>query len=449
MLEEIFDPKSIVIIGASNNQKKWGGRILKNIIVGGYTGYIYPINPKEITIQGLTSYSSISEISADIDLAIIVIPSSQVIPVVEECGKKGVKGLIVITAGFAETGNKVLEEELHNIVKRYNTRMIGANTLGIANNSVHLNASIMQDLPKVGNISFISQSGTMGLAIVEWAKEKGIGLSKVISTGNKTDIDDVDLLQCLNNDPDTKVIAIYAESIKRGREFLEAARHITKPIIVLKVGRSKKGAKAAFSHTSSMAGADEIYSAAFKQAGVIRVDTLDDLFDAILVFSTQPLPKGNGVGILSNGGGAGIIAADECERCKIELPDLSKETIEQIKKVLPGYASAANPVDTAAVSTFETYDTIAGAFINNPEMDSILSIYVHDSVADSVPSAEAIATQITKKPIVVCSMGGRGKEEGIRILEESGIPVFSSPDRAVKALSYLLQHKKFLEEVKL
>ncbi len=298
------------------------------------------------------------------------------------------------------------------------------------------------------NISFISQSGTMAIAIVEWAKERGIGLCKIISTGNKTNLDDVDYLKYLNSDPDTKVIGIYAESIKRGREFLEVAKRIKKPIVILKVGRSKKGAAATFSHTSSIAGADEIYSAAFKQAGVIRVDTLDELFDAIQVLSTQPLPKGNGFGILSNGGGMSIIAADECEKFGMELPDLTKETVERIKIVLPGYASAANPIDTAAVSKYETYKTILEEFINDPRIDSILPIYVQDSTADPVPSAKAIISLITDKPIICSSTGGKKKEEGIGIIEAANIPVYSSSDKAVRALNYLIQHRKFLEMVK-
>lgn len=445
-MKELFEPKSIAVIGASNTETKWGGRIFKNIL-NGYTGSVYPINPKEELIQGIKSYPSITEAPV-VDLAIIVIPAPLVLATVDDCGRKGVKGLIIITAGFAETGNKTLEQEVLTKVRQYGMRMIGPNCLGIANNSIGLNASILHDLPKKGNISFIAQSGTLGLAIVEWAKEKGIGLCKVISTGNKTDVDDVDYLHYLDTDPDTKVIAIYAESIKRGREFLAAARHIKKPIVVLKVGRSKKGAKAAFSHTSSMAGADEIYSAAFKQAGVIRVDTLDDLLDAALVLSTQPLPKGNNVGILTNGGGAGIIAADECEKFGMELPDLTVEMIEKIKPVMPGYASASNPVDTAAVSKYKTYNTITRIF-NDGKFDAIIPLYVQDSTSSPIPPAVAIASIFTDKPIVVCSMGGKLKEEGIKIMEACNIPVFSTPDRTVRAMAFLLEHKKFLDEVKL
>ena len=446
MSKELFEPNSIAIIGASNNLTKWGGRILTNIKQG-YNGLIYPINPKETAIQGLTSYPSITEAPV-CDLAIIVIPSSQVITTVDECGRRGTKAIIVITAGFAEVGNKALEEELHAKVKQYGMRMLGPNTLGVANNSINLNSSILQEMPKKGNISFVAQSGSMALEIVEWAKEKNVGLCKVISVGNKTNIDDVDLLQYLNEDPDTKVIGIYAESIRRGREFIEVAKRIKKPIIILKVGRSKKGAAATFSHTASLSGDDVIYSGAFKQAGVLRVDTLEELFDALLVFSTQPIPGGNRLAILSNGGGSGIIAADECEKYNIELPDLTKEMIEKIKPMMPTFASSRNPIDSAAVSRYETYKTILDVF-NGSEFDMILPIYIQDSTADPVPSANAIAELVTDKPVVMCSMGGKKKETGISIVTKAEIPVYPTPDRAVKVLSYLLEHKKFLNEVKI
>jgi len=446
-MQEIFSPNSIAVIGASNDEKKWGGKIVKNIISGGYTGAIYPINPKEKIIQGLTSYPSVLEVPGEIDLTVIVVPAPAVLAVVDECGGKNIKGLVVISAGFAETGNKVLEEELQSKVDRYDMMMVGPNCLGIANNSIGLNASILQELPKKGNISFIAQSGSLALMIVEWAKENDIGLCKVISTGNKTDIDDVDYLEYLDADPNTKVIGIYAESIKRGRRFLEVAKRIKKPIVILKVGRSKKGAAAAFSHTSSMAGADEIYSAAFKQAGVLRVDTLDEFFDAILVLSTQPLPEGNTAGIISNGGGNGIIATDACEQYGIELPDLTEEMIEDVRKVIPGYGSAANPVDTAARSSIGTYGTIINSFINN--FDAVISLYVNDATADPVPSATETALMAGKKPIIVYMGGAKKREEGVKILKEAGIPIYSSPDRAVKALGFLIQHKRFLDSVKL
>jgi len=447
-MQEIFSPNSIAVIGASNDEKKWGGKLVKNILDGGYTGSVYPINTKEKIIQGLTSYASVLEVPGEIDLAVIVVPALAVLAVVDECGRKNIKGLVVISAGFAETGNKVLEEELQSKVDQYDMMLVGPNCLGIANNSMGLNASILQEMPKKGNISFVAQSGTMALAITEWAKEKNIGLNIIISTGNKTALDDVDYLEYLDADPNTKVIGIYAESIKRGRRFLEVAKRIKKPIVILKVGRSKKGAAAAFSHTSSLAGADEIFSAAFKQAGVIRVDTLDELFDAIQVLSMQPLPKGNTVGVCSNGGGAGIIAVDECAKLGIDVPDLTTEMVEKIKLVMPGFASAANPVDSAARSDYNIYKTILDTF-NNDLFDAIIPIFVQDSSANPVPSATSIISLVTDKPIIACSMGGERKKEWNKLLEESNIPIFPSPDRAIRGLSYLLQHRKFLEEIKL
>ena len=447
-MKNIFEPESVAVIGASNIKRKWSNKIIANIITGGYTGAVYPINPKETTVQGLKSYSSVLDVPGEIDLAIIVIPAVHVIAAVDECGRKGVKGLIVISAGFAEAENKVLEEELQNKVDHYDMMMIGPNCLGIANNSINLNASILQEMPKKGNISFIAQSGTMALTIVEWAKEKGIGLCKVISTGNKTDLDDVDYLEYLNSDPDTKVIAIYAESIKRGRRFIEVAKRIKKPIIILKVGRSKKGAAACFSHTASLAGDDKIFSAAFHQAGIIRVDTLEELFDAAHVFSCQPLPKGNRVGVCSNGGGSGIIAMDECEKYGIDVPNLTAEMVDKIKAVMPGFASANNPVDSAARSDNNIYKTILDTF-NCDSFDAIISIFIQDSTADPMPSATDIISVITDKPIIACAMAGEQKKKWIQVLEDAGIPVYPSPDRAVKALNYLIQHKKFLDEVKI
>ncbi|HEY9205641.1 MAG TPA: CoA-binding protein, partial [Candidatus Methanoperedens sp.] len=327
MLSSIFEPKSVAVIGASNNEAKWGGRILKNIL-GSFKGPIYPVNPKETKIQGVTSYPSVLDIPGDVEMAVITIPSNSVIPVVEECGKKGVKGVIVVSAGFSETGNEgaLLEKKLLSVVNKYGMRMIGPNTLGIVNEPASLNASVIGRLPRRGSISFITQSGTLGLALAEWTIETELGLCKVISTGNKANTDDVDLIEYLDKDPSTGVIAMYIEGVNRGKRFIETARRVKKPIIAIKTGRSKRGAKAVFSHTGSIAGSDEIFSAAFRQAGILRVDTIDEVFDAALAFSCQPLPKGNNVAIISNGGGASIVATDECERHGINITDLEEET---------------------------------------------------------------------------------------------------------------------------
>lgn len=454
-MKSIFYPGSIAVIGASNNEIKWGGRILKNIL-SAYKGKVYPVNPGETNIQGLDSYHSVLDIPGEVEMALIIVPAKFVLSVVEECGKKGVKGLIVISAGFGETGNDELEKELVSIVRKYGMRMIGPNTLGIVNEPAGLNASIIGRFPSPGSISFITQSGSLGLALAEWTIDTGIGLSKVISTGNKADTDDVDLIEYLNNDPSTGVIAMYVEGIKRGREFIDAVRRVRKPIVAIKTGRSKRGAKAVFSHTGSIAGSDEVYSAAFRQAGILRVDNIDELFDAALAFSCQPLPSGNNVAILSNGGGASIVAADECERHGLNIVDLNPETREKIKKVLPQFASNSNPIDTAGTVSFEIYHNSIKALHDDPNVDAIIVIYVHTMMFSAMPPAEAVVEMKQKcikaksrKPIIACWMGGAGTEEGVEILKSGCIPNYPVPERAVKALSCLIKHREFLDKVKI
>ncbi len=455
MLDTLFYPASIAVIGASNNEIKWGGRILKNIL-SDFKGKVYPVNPGETSIQGLVSYSSVLDIPDDVEMALIIVPAKFVLSVAEECGKKGVKGLIVVSAGFSETGNNELESQLVSIVRKYGIRMIGPNTLGIVNEPVGLNASIIGRLPRPGSISFITQSGSLGLALAEWTIDTGIGLSKVISTGNKADIDDVDLIEYLNSDPSTGVIAMYVEGIKRGREFIDAVRRVNKPIVAIKTGRSKRGAKAVFSHTGSIAGSDEVYSAAFRQAGILRVDDIDDLFDSALAFSCQPLPDGNNVAILSNGGGASIVAADECERQGLNIVDLSEKTREQIKSVIPEFASSSNPIDTAGTVSFKIYTDSIQALHDDPNVDAIVVIYVHTMMTNAMPPAEAVVEMRQKcmkakstKPIIACWMGGAGTEQGVEILKSGCIPNYPVPERAVKALSCLIKHREFLDKVKI
>lgn len=451
MLSSIFEPASIAVIGASNNETKWGGIILKNILKG-YKGPVYPVNPKDKKIQGLASYFSVLDIPGTVDMAVIVIPSRSVLPIVEECGQKGVKGLVVVSAGFSETGSTggELEKELVSLVRKYGMKMIGPNTLGIINEPFNLNASIIGKLPKHGSISFITQSGTLGLAIADWTIEMGLGLCKVISTGNKADTDDVDLINYLNNDPSTGVIAMYIEGIRRGREFLEAARRIKKPIIAIKTGRSKRGMKAVFSHTGSIAGSDEVYSAAFKQAGILRVDTIDEIFDSALAFTCQPLPKGNNVAILSNGGGASIVAADECERQGMNIVDLAQETKDKIKSVIPEFGSSSNPIDTAGTVSFTIYNEAIKALLRDPNVDALIVIYVHTQMSNAIPPAEAVVEIKLKcpKPVIACWMGGAGTELGVDILKSGCLPNYSVPERAVKALAALIKHREFLDKVK-
>lgn len=441
------------MIGASATPGKWGHVILKNLLTNGYKGTVYPVNPKDKEIMDRRCYSSVLDIPHPVDLAVIAVPRAYALKTVEECGLKGIRGIIMITAGFSETGEdgRELERQLLEIVDRYGMRLVGPNTLGVVNAHTGMNASIISRLPEAGGISFITQSGTLGLALADWTMEMGLGLHIVVSTGNKANIDDVDLLEYLSHDPATDVIAMYVEGINRGRDFIQAAKQISKPILAIKTGRTQSGAKAVFSHTGSLAGADEVYSAAFRQAGIIRVDEIEDLFDSALALSVQPAPAGNRVGILSNGGGASIIASDACERLGLEIPALRDEAVEKIQEFIPEFASARNPIDTAGLATYEAYNGIVKQMLLNPGIDALIIIYVHTIMGDPTLPARAIA-DIHRgkcgKPIIACWMGGADTQAGVDILKAAGLPNYPVPDRAVKALISLVQHHGFLVKVK-
>jgi acetyl coenzyme A synthetase (ADP forming)-like protein len=452
-LKAIFEPGSVAIIGASSTPDKWGNILLKNLLSNGFKGPVYPVNPKEKTILGTVCYPNVLDIPDPVDMALIAVPRSHALLVAKECGIKGVQGIIMVTAGFSETGDKGREPEkkLMEIIDRYDMRLVGPNTLGVVNAHIGMNASIISRLPEPGGISFITQSGTLGLALVDWTMEMGIGLHIVVSTGNKSNIDDVDLLTYLASDPKTDVIAMYVEGINRGREFIKVAKEISKPILVVKSGRTRSGSKAVFSHTGSMAGADEVYSAAFKQAGIIRVDNIENLFDSALALSVQPAPNGNRVGILSNGGGASIIASDACERMGLIIPALQEDTRQKIREYIPEYASARNPIDSAGLATYDVYNGIVKQMLLDSNIDALIVIYVDTVVNDAALPAQAIVDihrGKCNKPIIACWMGGAGTRAGVDILKKGGLPNYPVPERAVIALKSLVEHNGFLEKVK-
>lgn len=453
-MKAIFEPESIALIGASSSPGKWGHIILKNLMRNGYKGDVFPVNPRESTILGVTCYPSVLDIPAPIDLAVIAVPRQFALGVADECGKKGVRGLIIITAGFSESGNegRELERQLIEIVERYRMRLVGPNSLGVVNAHTGMNASVISRLPNPGGISFITQSGTLGLALADWTMEMGLGLHIVVSTGNKANIDDVDLIQYLARDPKTDVIAMYVEGINRGREFIKTAKGISKPILAIKTGRTNSGSRAVFSHTGSLAGDDEVYSAAFKQAGIIRVETIEDLFDSALALSVQPAPTGNKVGILSNGGGASIIASDACERLGLVIPDMEDRTKQKIRELIPEFASAINPVDTAGTSTYNVYNGIVKHLLLDKNINAVIVIYVHTVMSDPTIPARAVVDirrGDCSKPVIACWMGGAGTEPGVEILKAGGLPNYPLPGRAVKALVSLVQHHGFLQKVKI
>ncbi|MCM8818440.1 MAG: acetate--CoA ligase family protein [Candidatus Omnitrophica bacterium] len=451
-MKYFFNPKSIALIGASTSPDKLGFKILQNIIEGGYKGKIYPVNPKGESILNLKCYKSISEIPDYVELSIIVIPSDFVIDSVEQCGKKGVKGLIVISAGFKETGEegKKKEEKLKEIVKKYKMRLIGPNCLGVIDTKHKLNASFASEMPPEGKISFITQSGALGTAILDWSIKKNVGLSKFISFGNKADISEIDLIEELENDSDTNVILLYLEGINDGKKFIEIAKRVVmkKPIIVVKAGKTESGARSASSHTGSLAGSDIAFSAAMKQAGVIRANTIEELFDYALIFSYQPVLKGNKIGIITNAGGPSVMAVDMIEEKGLTLAKFSEKTINILKDFLPPASNINNPVDILGDAKADRYEKAIETVISDNNVDGIIVILTPQITTQIEETAQIIA-KISKKfekPVVTCFMGGKRVEHGINILNESKIPNYFSPERCVISLKAMDNYRKFKEE---
>ncbi|MCM8766663.1 MAG: acetate--CoA ligase [Candidatus Omnitrophica bacterium] len=452
MLEFFFKPKSICLVGASTNPEKLGFKILKNIIDGKYNGRIFPVNPNADTILNLKCYKNVSEIPDFVDLALIVIPSDYVCDIAEECGKKGVKGLIVISAGFKETGQEgqKKEEKLKEIIKKYNMRLIGPNCLGIIDTKNRLNASFASDMPPEGKISFITQSGALGTAILDWAIKENIGFSKFISFGNKADVNEIDLIEELGNDPDTNVILLYLEGISDGRKFIDIGKKVSfkKPIIVIKAGKTEKGIKAAISHTGSLSGSDIAFDSAIKQSGIIRAKTVEELFDYSLIFSYQPILKGKNIGIITNAGGPSVMAVDTIEEIGLKLAKFSPQTIERLKSFLPSASNVYNPVDVLGDAKADRYEKAIECVISDQNVDGIMVILTPQIITQIEETAESIVRKSKQydKPVVTCFMGGERVEQGIKILKENKIPNYFSPERGIFSLKAMFDYRKSIEE---
>lgn len=449
-LNSLLKPDAIAVIGASREPTKWGYKLFHNIISNGYKGQAYPVNPSAGDIDGHKSYADVKSIPGKVDLAIIIVPAAAVLKVVDECGEKGVKALCVITAGFGETGpeGEALEEKLKEKAKGYGMRMLGPNTMGFVNNSISLNASIVPQMPYKGEISFVSQSGALGLALVDWAIGSRLGLNCVVSTGNKADVSEADLLRFFEEDPNTWTIAMYIEGLKDGRKFMDAALEVKKAKLAIKAGVSQAGARAAASHTGSLAGSDAVYDEAFKQCGVIRVEGIEEMFDAAMALSTQPRAKGNRVAILSNGGGAAIMASDACERRGMAVPPLTKHTSAGIARLLPAYASVKNPIDTVAKSDYDLYREALETLIVDDDIDCVMMIYVAAGFTSAAEPAKAVIDTLKKeypKPVVACWMGGEEVNDVARMFRESRVPFYPVPERAAEALWSLIRYNEFLK----
>ncbi|MGA1796490.1 MAG: acetate--CoA ligase alpha subunit [bacterium] len=451
MLKKLFSPHSVAVIGASREQGKVGHEVLKNLILGGFDGHIYPVNPKADKILGKRCFPDLSDIKGRIDLAVIVIPAKLVPHALEKCGEKKVPAAIVISAGFKETGKDGagFEREMLECARRNDIRILGPNCLGLINTDFRLNASFSPDMPLQGSIGFFSQSGALGTAILDWAVGEKIGFSKFISLGNKADISEIDILQVLGEDPHTKVILGYLESVENGSEFIRIAREISKkkPIIIAKAGSTKAGARAASSHTGSLTGSEVAFNAAFKQSGIIRAYSVQDLFNYALAFAYQPLPTGNSVAIVTNAGGPGIMAADACERFHLNPVTPSKDIIDELAGFLPPAAGFFNPIDILGDAGAERYGKTLDVVVKDRKLDGIITILTPQAMTEVNQTAEVLGevSMNINKPILSSFMGAHSVRDGIERLAKYKIPNYIYPEQAIEAFSKMWAYKQWVD----
>ncbi len=443
MLEAIFSPHSVAVVGASPDPAKLGHTVLKNIITNGFEGTIYPIHPTVRKVLDLPAYASIMELPSAPDLVVVVVPPRVVLEAVRQAGERGARGVIVITAGFKEVGGagRELEQELLAIVKQYKLRMVGPNCLGVIDNISHLNASFAALMPLPGTIAFMSQSGAVCTAILDWSKAEGIGFSRFISLGNKADVDEVVLLEAWANDPHSRVILAYLEGISDGQRFVAVAREVTKrtPVIAIKSGTTAAGSRAISSHTGSLAGSEQAYSAAFAQSGILRANTLQDVFDQALIFAYQPFLHGNRIAIVTNAGGPGILATDAIERAGLTLAHLEEATIHKLQAALPPTANVLNPIDVIGDARSDRYRIAIDAALGDPQVDALLVLFTPQGGSEIEATASLIADLAEaqaepRKPVVASFMGEYSLKFALTILNERRIPNYPFPERAVAAL---------------
>ncbi|MBN1655462.1 MAG: acetate--CoA ligase family protein [Deltaproteobacteria bacterium] len=454
-IQSIMSPKSVAVVGATNRPGSVGHAVFNNILTGGYTGVLYPVNPSQRSVNSVKAYPSLGEIPDDVDMAVIIVPAPLVKKVMEEAADKKVGGVVVITAGFKEVGGKGvdLEEELKTLVRDYGIRMVGPNCLGVisTNREVRMNASFAGQMPRAGNIAFISQSGAVCAAVLDFAKGRNIGFSRFVSFGNKADVSEIDLLRYLKDDPDTDVICMYLEDISNGREFIELCREITwiakKPTFAIKSGRSPEGAKAAASHTGSLAGSDMAYDAIFFQSGVQRVEDIEELFHFALAFSKQPAPKGDRIAIVTNAGGPGIMATDAAIRYGLSLAKLSPETEKKLKVHLPATASLRNPVDIIGDARHERYEAAIRLVLEDQNVDGAIVILTPVALTDILNTARIVpmVAEGIDKPVLCSFMGIVDVSEGVRYLEDHGIPNYAFPEEAVRAMWSMVKFGRIMQ----
>ena len=444
-LDYFFSPKSVAVIGASRNPKKVGHVILRNFIEGGFEGKVYPVNRRTDKIFERPCYPSMLKVPEPVDLAVIAVPAPFVPKVLDECGRRKVKAVIIITGGFKEVGNTALENDCLKIIKKYHMRAIGVNCIGVFDPSTGVDTFFLPryklERPKAGKIAFISQSGALGSVVLDWMAMKGYTISKFISYGNATDVDEADLTEYLADDPKTSVICCYFEGLKQGRKFYNTLKKVSKkkPVIIIKGGKSEQGSAAAASHTGSLAGSAEIHSAAFAQAGGIEASTLEELFDFARVLAHQPIPNGPRVQVITDGGGFGVLTTDWLIDNGLELADMTKSTNNKLKKALPPHVVIKNPLDLTGDATVERYQLAIDAAIDDPNVDmiAVIALFQIPTLTADITDVISAAADRSRKPLIVIAAGGRFTEVLKKTLEDSGVPTFSYPENAASALRAL------------
>ncbi len=448
-LASLFHPKSVAIVGASKTDGEIGNILVKNVLASGFKGSIFPINSRESEIEGLPCFASLLEVPEKMDLGVICVPAKHCPEVVDECGRVGIKTIVVITPGFKEIGPEglELEKKLLAVCHKYGIRLVGPNCVGLMDTHIPISASYSAVFPLKGDIAFISQSGAMLVSIMDWSKSIGLGFSRVISLGNKADLDEAAFIEALADDPFTRVILCYIEDVQNGRHFLDVAARTSrkKPVIVLKSGTSQAGALAASSHTGALAGSDLAYQIAFKQAGILRANSMTELFDLALSFSYQPIPQGDRVAVVTNAGGPGIVTADAIENSGLTMARFEKETLEVLRSHLPAEGNIYNPVDVLGDARADRYAAALESVLKDPNVDSIVVLVCPTAVTDPENIAQKIIDLHGKypdKPIFSAYMGGGVLAEGAKKLAQARIPVFTFPEPTVYSIAGMVSYAR-------
>ncbi|MDE3095953.1 MAG: CoA-binding protein [Chloroflexota bacterium] len=452
-LEAFFTPQSIAVVGASRDPLKLGYVLLDNITRARFAGPVYAVNPHADAVLGVPAFARVDEIPGPVDLAVLTIPAAAVESVIVDCARKRVRAAVVITAGFREAGAEGArrEQRIVELARAGGVRIIGPNSLGIINTFASLNATFAQAQPDRYEIAVISQSGAMATAILDWARAIDVGFSKFVSLGNMADVSEVELLSYLCDDPQTKLIVAYLEGFTDGRRVLDIAHRVTaaKPLVMMKVGRSASGARAAQSHTGALASTDAVVDAALRQAGVVRAYTMEEFFDYTLAFSYLPLPRGLRLAIITNAGGPGVMAVDAVERYGLELARLSPDARARLAASLPPAASSANPIDVLGDAPADRYQLAIGVALEDPGVDAVIVLLTPQAVTEPERTARLIThlARTSGKPVAAVYMGGDAVARGRLMLDSAHVPAYHYPERAVRAIGAVAHYASYLRDI--